>query len=472
MPYLRKTVSVIKYKAKYQSPKKTNPEKGIFSWDLIWIDETGSRCQKTIQGTEQDADNEAFAISLRLQKILKLGPDEYEEIQKKATPLEEAPVLFWKAKEQEGRSEATREVLTYSWQYFVEANRGDSLFRRSKEKGTIAGLKPKHLRNFVAYLRTPSFGKERDAYISPHTQAKYFRHIKACMKWLHENDYVERDPTRGIKAPSLPTLKVTSLTPEQVQYALKKTGEHPRGDEIYALILAYLYFGCRATEILPPYLTWDKFLGHTMERPNLKQKKSEVEWITVSLVGDDGEALRQIFEERLKNKDQWIMLDANGKPKTDKNGNHISAPFPYTYWQVRRLLTYDFFPSIGLKGTNIQMLRDTAATLRQLSGQSLSAVSSLLGHSNPAVTMKYYTDKVQLLGSVAGSLNLTSPSEEISNSLTPEGIGKNEISNSFQRDSHQRKNPEKTGFLDEKSSVARAGIEPATQGFSVLCSTD
>ena len=472
MPFQRKTASVIKYKAKYQSSKKTNPAKGIYSWDLIWIDESGDRHQKTIRGTEDDANSEAFAISLRLQKILKLGPDEYEEMQKRATPLEDSPEIFWEAKKKEGRSNVTKKILGYGWRYFVEANQNDSLFRRSKERGTVASLSPKHLRNFVEYLRSNSFGYDGKTSISPFTQGKYYRHIKASLKWLHENDYIEKDPTRGVKGPALPTINVTSLTPEQVQYALEKTSEHQRGDEIYALILAYLYLGCRASELLPPFLTWDRFHGHTIERPNLKQKKAEVEWMTVSLVGDDGEVLREILEERLKNKDKWVIRNGKGNPVKDRNGNVTSAPFPYTYWQVRRLLSYDFFPDIGLKGTNLQMLRDSAATLRQLSGQPLSVVSMLLGHSNPSVTMKYYTDKVQMLGSVAGSLNITSRQREISNTLPSEAIGKNEISNSFQLSQEQKKSPQKEGFLDKKVDVARAGIEPATQGFSVPCSTD
>jgi len=453
MPYRRKTVKVYIQKAKYQSPKKTLPERGIYSWDLVWIDETGKRCQKTFQGHKKDADNEAFAISLKLQNILKLDPMQYSEIKKRRTPLEDAPTIYWEAREKEGSSQASKDIFEYSWKYFVEGNREDSLMRRSKEAGTISGLAPKHMRNFKAYLRTKSFGYKGKSFMSPHTQGKYFRTLKAGLKWLHEDDYIEKDPTRGVKGISLPTIKVTSLTPEQVRYALEKTKEHPRGDEIYALILAYLYLGCRATEILPPYFTWDKFHGHTIERPNLKQKKAEVEWITISLVGEDGEALRKILEKRLKDKEKW------------------SAPFPYGYWGVRSLLTGDFFPSIGLKA-NIQMLRDTAATLRQISGQSLGAVSSLLGHSNPAVTMKYYTDKVQLLGSVAGSLNITVPSDKISNSLNAEGIGKNEISNTFQQDLKKQKTPQKEGLFNEDSSVARDRIELPTQGFSVLCSTD
>lgn len=97
--------------------------------------------------------------------------------------------------------------------------------------------------------------------------------------------------------------------------------------------------------------------------------------------------LKGILDHRLEDQEKW------------------PNPFPYTYWQVRGLLTYRYFKSIGIKA-NLQTLRDTAATLRQLSGQSLSAVSALLGHST-SVTMKYYTDKEKMRGVVAGSLNIT-----------------------------------------------------------------
>jgi len=300
-------------------------------------------------------------------------------------------------------------------------------------------------------MRTESFGKDRKQPIKPHTQGKHFRHVKACLKWLHEHDYVDKDPSRGVKAPSLPSTKVTSLTMEQVQHALSMTATHPRGDEIYALLLAYLYLGCRATEILPPLFTWERFHGHFIERPNLKQKKADVEWITISLQGKDGEKLRNILEERLKDTKKW------------------PSPFPYGYWGVRTLLTNNYFPKIGIKA-NIQMLRDTAATLRQMSGQPLNVVSSLLGHSNPNVTMKYYTDKTQLLGITAGSLNITDGVDKISNTFSPETIGKIGISNDFKDISYKQKTPQKERFIDDKVVVARDGIEPPTQGFSELCS--
>ena len=68
-------------------------------------------------------------------------------------------------------------------------------------------------------------------------------------------------------------------------------------------------------------------------------------------------------------------------------------------------------------------------------------------------------------------MNITAPSDKISNSLNAEGIGKNEISNTFQQDLKKQKTPQKEGLLNEDSSVARDRIELPTQGFSVLCST-
>jgi len=131
-----------------------------------------------------------------------------------------------------------------------------------------------------------------------------------------------------------------------------------------------------------------KILGESLVRPNFKQGTAEVEWLTIPLNGTDGAVLKEILDHRLKDQEKW------------------PNPFPYTYWQVRGLLTGRYFKSIGLKA-NLQTLRDTAATLRQLSGQPLSGVSALLGHSSTSVTTKYYTDKDKLRGAVAGSLNIT-----------------------------------------------------------------
>ncbi len=102
----------------------------------------------------------------------------------------------------------------------------------------------------------------------------------------------------------------------------------------------------------------------------------------------------------------------------------------------------------------------------------LSAVSSLPGHSSPAVTMKYYNDKAQMSGSIAGSLNLTSRLKRISTTLGAEAGGKNQPSTNFHSSSDQEKTPSFDEVSDDKVRVAEDGIEPPTQGFSVLCSTD
>lgn len=388
MPYKRRKAVVHIRESRYQSQGKNKPEHGISSWDLVWIDQSGKRKQKTLHGTKQDADAEAFKIASEIQKILNIGFEEYETLQRKAKCINDIPGIFVKAKIDEGWSEETNKIFGYAWKYFINGNVDEQIFKVAHAGGTIERIIPRHFRNFVAYLRTRSFGYDSKSRMSSHTQSKYLRSIRTCLKWLHQNDYIEKDPTRGVKGPKVSNINVKSLSLEEVQYALDKTKDHPRGEEIYALIVGYLYFGCRATELLPPYLTWDKYDGESINRPNFKQNKAEVEWLTVPLNGTDGEVLKGILDHRLKNQEKWPY------------------PFPYTYWQVRGLLTARYFKSIGLNA-NLQTLRDTAATLRQLSGQSLSAVSALLGHSSTSVTTKYYTDKDKMRGLVAGSLNIT-----------------------------------------------------------------
>ena len=388
MPYRRKEGVVRIQKSRYQSPSKTNPSSGIYSWDLIWFDVRGIKKQLTIQGTKKDADAEAFKIAIEIQTILNIGLEEYETLQKQAKCINDIPEIFAKAKFDEGWSDETNKIFQYAWTYFINSNVDEQLFKVAHAGGTIERIIQRHFRNYVGYLRTSSFGYDGKSRMSTHTQSKYFRSIKTCLKWLNDNDYIEKDPTRGVKGPKVSNINVNSLSLEEVQYALDKTKDHPRGNEIYALLIGYLYFGCRATELLPPYLTWDKYDGEAITRPNLKQGKAEVEWLTIPLLGTDGEVLKKILDHRLEDQEKWPQ------------------PFPYTYWQVRGLLTYRYFKSIGIKA-NLQTLRDTAATLRQLSGQSLSAVSALLGHSSTSVTTKYYTDKDKMRGVVAGSLNIT-----------------------------------------------------------------
>ena len=73
MPFKRNKAVVHVRKSRHQSQKMNKPGPEIYSWDLVWIDESGKRKQKTIHCIKRDADTEALRIALEIQKILNIG---------------------------------------------------------------------------------------------------------------------------------------------------------------------------------------------------------------------------------------------------------------------------------------------------------------------------------------------------------------------------------------------------------------
>ena len=175
MPFKRRKAAIHIRKSRYQSQGKNKPSSGISSWDLIWIDQHGKRKQRTLHCTKKEADVEAFKIAFKIQKILNIGFEEYETLQRQAKSINDIPSIFVKAKVDEIWSSATRKIFDYAWKYFVDGNADEQLFKVAHAGGTIERIIPRHLRNYVAYLRTSNFKHDGKSKISASTQSKYFR---------------------------------------------------------------------------------------------------------------------------------------------------------------------------------------------------------------------------------------------------------------------------------------------------------
>jgi integrase len=113
-----------------------------------------------------------------------------------------------------------------------EQARADVLRKVEREAGAMEGLTRADIN---AYL---------DQYASPSTRATYLGHLRSFYRWACENDYLDRDPTSGIRTPKIPRRLPRPISEAELSDALVSATPMVR-----AWIILAAYCGLRACEI-------------------------------------------------------------------------------------------------------------------------------------------------------------------------------------------------------------------------------
>jgi len=156
---------------------------------------------------------------------------------------------------------------------------------------------------------------------------------------------------------------------------------------------------------------------------------------------------------------RWIDLPAD--LMTALKAHRLQTPGEFVFpLDARNWRTRVWHPALrraGLRAVRIHDARHTHASLLIAAGADIVAVSRRLGHANPSITLGVYSHAVQ-------SQNAPSLGEKLAAYMQREQTGCNSVV------SGTRHEVPDTEVLEKL--VARAGIEPATRGFSVRCSTN
>ncbi len=287
------------------------------------------------------------------------------------------------------------------------------------------GLRSSQVRD-ITVRDINNFRAKREAEVSRESLYIDLRHLRAFFNWCKRMRYILESPMVNERFESQDK-PIRFLTEDELTRLYQVLESDP---EMKDLVKFYICTAARAAELLPPRFTWSNV--HE-DKIRLLTKRDKVRYVGLT------QEMIEILESR----------------------KGLSAPFPYKYASVYRRIVMKAYVDAGIVGANIHSLRKTAGSRLVQKGVDIYRVSAFLGHSSVRVTEKHYAE---LLPS-----NYENLAEIIESGLPDTHMIRKNSTNLYQISDFGKMG--KSAFVDE-DFVARAGIEPATHGFSVHCSTD
>lgn len=227
------------------------------------------------------------------------------------------------------------------------------------------------------------------------TQRSYFTHLKVFFKWLHENDYLEENLTKGIKPPKAEDKVVDKvITEQELDHLFKVFDAHvARNMESGAIrhenqkmiwfkpmISTFFYAGLRSKELI--HLRWKDILENfkyilvtNSQDVTTKSGKSRKVPIRKPLAN----VLREWKSLTNPSPNDYVFSNVNSIV-----GKHKMNPFRISQ-TFKRFVRMSGLP----ENCNIHGLRHSFGTDLLRKGIPINRVSEMMGHSTIEVTKIY-----------------------------------------------------------------------------------
>ncbi len=333
--------------------------KGTGKWTIDFMDHVGKRHQRVFKGSEKDAVKFRNSLILRVDRI-KAGLE---------APPSRRTVPTLKKLWEEFRTHRQMQVMAGSIQQST----------LTRYHATIKALKqsrPTLLNQPISKITARDIESYKSIRIREGVKAATInadlRNLKALFNYACKHGYIDRSPLSGVSNVKVNNGDVRFLNEDE----LARLKECLQGLDLkdsfqkdaHDLVIAYLYTGCRAQELLVSGgLTWDQVGKDNVDIPQPKQHR------------------RRII--RLPATVQKILSERRGCSK---------GPFDLTYDQAYKRVKY-VLSKAKIDNASIHTLRKTAGAWYYIASRGIFATSLWLGHSNVLVTQKHYTGLIQRL---------------------------------------------------------------------------
>lgn len=237
--------------------------------------------------------------------------------------------------------------------------RGDVLRKLEREAGPLTTLGRDDI---TAWL---------DQYRSASTRGTYLGHVRGLYRWAVENDYLDRDPTVGIRTPRIPRRLPRPLSEAELADAI--TTAPPR---VRAWIILAAYAGLRACEIAAMR---GEHIDHTRGLLYIPCQKG-------------GDSATAVLPPRVLDElDQWPTSGPLWC-EHEITANYVS----------HTVATH--FRSRGIRGGLHRARHRFATRFLEASGYDLRATQEAMRHRSPASTALYTMVAPERLGSIAARI--------------------------------------------------------------------
>jgi integrase len=245
----------------------------------------------------------------------------------------------------------------------------------------LSELRPVHVRLVKQELL--------DKGLAPSTAAYVLGTLSTALNQAVDDELIPRNPVRSVKKPKSRKPKMRVLSAEQAA-ALVEGVRSTRYEALYAVAV---YLGLRQGELAA--LTWpdvDPEKGLLAVRRSVATDRAGERWSATK----SGEEQEIILPEHIAaSLIHHRKIQAEEKLAAGPTWRNPDLVFPNTKGGVnRRATVYENFQRhrerAGLPEMRFHDLRDTAATLMIRGGVDVRTVADILGHADPAMTLRRY----------------------------------------------------------------------------------
>lgn len=345
--------------------KRANGEGSIYKSKGVWIAEisvtiNGKRQRKKKRAKSQ-ADAKAFLLEMRT--TLQEGM-----LYSSSTLTMSAFLNKWKEFASRDKSPST--VLTYNAVINTHL-----VPRLGKIK--LCNLTSLHVEELLIAMKGDKEG--------PAATEKTFKVLKMSLDKAVAWNLISGNPVAGVKKPVVNSKKMFSFEPDECRLLLSES----EGCRYHALIALGIGTGMRQGEMLA--LKWGKvnFDEGTLQ---IDEANAEAGGTIIVRKPKTDNSIRSIHLpefciEALHEHQKWLLANGQGSSElvfpSARGTRTYRSNFSAYYWKP-------LLKRCGLPHCGAHALRHTYATLALSNGVPVTIVSKVLGHANPAITLKVY----------------------------------------------------------------------------------